>query len=670
MTSRQDNLRSDDDKIVDVLNETLSDIEVVSDISDGLEESDHDTNSELYGDDTDEDPDYIPTPEQLSDTDNELRQEPATTCAETDNNSHPRQEPVIEGAETRVAPGCIVGRRNKDMIKKKLPGFKWSVDPPPMSRTRAHNIVTKLPGIVGPARVNKPDNPLDSWRLFIDSTMIDEILEWTNEKITELASNYGKKTLDCHHVDHVDKAELEAFFGLLYLAGVFKSNHEDVSSLFATDGTGRDIFRCTMSKNRFLFLLSALRFDCISTRDERKKSDELAAISEVFNRFVANSQMNYSCGQYTTVDEMLVGFRGRFKYRVYMKSKPAKYGVKIFILTDARTSYFVNGSIYCATQYRNPKKLLKPTLEVMNLVQPIVKSNRNVTGDNYFSSVELVDELKENGLTYVGTLRKNKLEIPESFLPDKHRPAFSSKFAFTADKTLVSYVPKPNQAVVLISSMHHDNNILENREDLKPEIIDFYNTTKIGVDVLDQKCAHYSVGRRTQRWPMVVWYALMDIAGVNSNIVYQAANPNSKSSRRNFLVSLGRSLTENQLKKRIQNASLLRELKMTIRRICAMEEEPPAANQEAPRPKRQRCYLCPRNRDQKHSNFCVRCFKGVCKQLSKQDIVCDSCKDQERYLQENYFKIKKNSKSIFTFIVSPNMILQAVFFFAGGKISP
>lgn len=273
-----------------------------------------------------------------------------------------------------------------------------------MSRTRAHNIVTKLPGIVGPARVQKPDNPLDSWRLLIDDIMVNEILEWTNEKIAELASKYGKTTLDCHHVGHVDKAELEAFFGLLYLAGV--SNHEEVSSLFANDGTGRDIFRSTMSKNRFLFLLTALRFDCLSTRDERKVNDNLAAISDIFNRFSVHSQKNYSCGQYTTVDEMLVAFRGKFRNRVYMKSKPAKYGVKIFILTDARTSYFMNGSIYCATQYTNPKNLLKPTLEVMNLVQPIVNTHRNVTADNYFSSVELVDELNKSGLSYVGTLRK------------------------------------------------------------------------------------------------------------------------------------------------------------------------------------------------------------------------------------------------------------------------
>lgn len=43
---------------------------------------------------------------------------------------------------------------------------------------------------------------------------------------------------------------------------------------------------------------------------------------------------------------------------------------------------------------------------------------------------------------------------------------------FTADKTLVSYVPKKNKAVLLVSSMHHTK--CSNSESGKPEIIEYY----------------------------------------------------------------------------------------------------------------------------------------------------------------------------------------------------
>ena len=74
-------------------------------------------------------------------------------------------------------------------------------------------------------------------------------------------------------------------------------------------------------------------------------------------------------------------------------------------------------------------------------------------------------------------MRKNKKEIPNNFLPERKKNVFSSIFGFNKKKTLVSYVPKVNKAVILLSTEHHDKKITEN--DCKPEIIIFYNKTKV-----------------------------------------------------------------------------------------------------------------------------------------------------------------------------------------------
>ncbi|KAJ8879889.1 hypothetical protein PR048_020509 [Dryococelus australis] len=76
-----------------------------------------------------------------------------------------------------------------------------------------------------------------------------------------------------------------------------------------TNGTGRDIFRATMSLRRIIFLLYALRFDDVTTLEERRAIDCLAPISELFNELLVNCQSNYCCGEYPTVDEILVSFR-------------------------------------------------------------------------------------------------------------------------------------------------------------------------------------------------------------------------------------------------------------------------------------------------------------------------------------------------------------------------
>ena len=64
--------------------------------------------------------------------------------------------------------------------------------------------------------------------------------------------------------------------------------------------------------------------------------------------------------------------------------------------------------------------------------------------DNFFTSIKLAKILYENRLGLIGTLRSNKNEVPQLFLPSKENLIFSSLFAFDQFMTLVSYFPKVN----------------------------------------------------------------------------------------------------------------------------------------------------------------------------------------------------------------------------------
>lgn len=508
---------------------------------------------------------------------------------------------------------------------------KWAKTPPASSRTRVTNIVSHIPGLSGPCRTNKPTTPLQALSFFLDEYIINEVIARTNEKITELQATYGDQALSCQFINHVDEVEMRAFLGLLYLAGVFKSSHEDINSLFATDGTGRDIFRATMTLKRFSFLLTALRFDNPATRRQRiEDGDKLAAISNLFDRFIGNCKINYSCGEYVTVDEMLVGFRGKCRFRMFIKSKPVKYGLKILCLCDARTHYLINAFVYTGKDENraNPKKLSIPTQTVLTLIEPIANSNRNITGDNWFTSLELVEELQRQNLTYVGTIRRNKRELPKEFLASKQREPLSSLFGFTKDITIVSYFPKRNRSVCMMSTMHHNNMVEEGAKKL-PDIISFYNLTKVGVDVLDQICANYKVGRRTRRWPLTLWCRMMDISAANAGIIYNAANPNNEMVRSRFLIDLGREMINEHLVRRSQMKNIPRELKVTIRRISNIPDEAPRSidNPQRRQPKRARCFLCPYS-DNKHPIVCDECSRHICKDHCKTSNMCTNCSEQ------------------------------------------
>jgi hypothetical protein len=426
--------------------------------------------------------------------------------------------------EDQALPEFLFGRLKKGEFG---PAYMWTTKEPNRNvRTPARNILRgKLPGLLQPAKAlgNNPSKK-DVWTLLFDSGMVDKIVASTNQKLESVRHVLSDATKMSSNYKNTDKLEINAYIGLQLLASILKNSREDMTSLFSKDVTNRPYFNATMSVKRYEILTSCLRFDDKDTRDERKREDKSCHISEIFTQFISNSQNNYSPTEYVTVDEMLVPFRGRCSFKVYMPNKPHKYGIKVQCLCDAKSSYLYNAYIYtgkdCDGIGLSAKELMlpKPTQTVLRLSAPILNTNRNITCDNFFTSIDTVDVLNSNGLTVVGTMRQNKSIIPKELLSNRDRRVGSSVHCFSNKMTLVSYVPKKNKAVVLISSMHNTSELHPTTR--KPEIICFYNKTKCGVDLMDMKCATFSSNRRTRRWPHAMFYRILNICGVNSYILY------------------------------------------------------------------------------------------------------------------------------------------------------
>jgi len=142
-----------------------------------------------------------------------------------------------------------------------------------------------------------------------------------------------------------------------------------------------------------------------------------------------------------------------------------------------------------------------------------------------YTDVTLAEELESDyGLTIVGTVMQCRKHLPRELLDISHREPMSSLFAYSSPVTMVSYVPKGKKKknVLLLSTMHPDGIVMEERMDKKPEIILFYNDTKAGVDTVDQMCRTFTIKTATRRWPTVIFFNLLDIAGriiVHSSIL-------------------------------------------------------------------------------------------------------------------------------------------------------
>lgn len=268
----------------------------------------------------------------------------------------------------------------------------------------------------------------------------------------------------------------------------------------------------------------------------------------------------------------------------------------------------------------------KPSDIVKRLTEPLYNTGRNITADNWFTDIQLVDFLQIKKLSYVGTVKKNKWELPFDFVATKSRREKTSLFGFQKNSTIVSYVPKKGKNVILISSMHFEDSIDEaTGEDLKPEIITYYNQTKSGVDLVDQMCATFNVQRNTRRWPLVVFFSMLNISGINSQVVL-AGNGIAIEKRRTFLKQLSKDLVDEHLNRRAtKNRGIPFNLKQKLQKLKPtqdLQEEGHSATTSSN--KRKTCGICVEIKKRRYSKyFCKSCAKFLC--LEHAIIVCDNC---------------------------------------------
>ena len=165
------------------------------------------------------------------------------------------------------------------------------------------------------------------------------------------------------------------------------------------------------------------------------------------------------------------------------------------------------------------------------------------------------------------------------------RPTHNGHWSVTASQK--------NKAVILLSTMHHKISIDEEDHKKRPENIKFFNKMKIGVDLVDQMVGTKTCRRQTRRWPLKLFFNLLDAAALNAYTVYRQVHPEQQStggSRRRFLTYLADSLILPHVKARQKISQLQKSTKEAVMR-CGLS----FSNTSPPENillKRKRCCVC------------------------------------------------------------------------------
>ena len=119
-------------------------------------------------------------------------------------------------------------------------------------------------------------------------------------------------------------------------------------------------------------------------------------------------------GKNISVDEGMIGFKGRLSFRQYMPAKPTKYGIKVWMAADASNGFVINHEVYLGKQRGRVLANGLGYSVVMELMNPFLNKNHHVNFDNFFSSPKLLEDLQNEGIYACSTVRAGRVGLPPS----------------------------------------------------------------------------------------------------------------------------------------------------------------------------------------------------------------------------------------------------------------
>lgn len=387
--------------------------------------------------------------------------------------------------------------------------------------TLSNNIDLKFD--VSRAGPKQPIENLDVFQTF-------QIL-WSEEiwnLILEKTNDYGRQLFQLNRpkkryqrfktFKEISLDELKKFFGLCLLAAQVKCR--EIRHMFSYDPLYyHPIFPAIMSGRRFEQILRCL--NCAN--NEEQGENRLYKVSALVNLVIRNSQNAFYPQEALSLDESLLMFRGRLKFRVYIKNKKSRYGIKFYELCSS-DGYVLNIEIYKGKHNDDDVRTTSKINDlVKRLMEPYLNRGHHLYMDNYYNSVGLSEELLETYKTHTtGTLRSNKRNNPKHIVSKKLKRGehiwsrkgnvFVSKWKDKRDVLAITTGHQPKQIEI-------QNKFGQTRK--KPAEIAAYNNNMSGVDRADQMISYYSCPRKTIRWPKKVVFHLLDISMWNAYYLFK-----------------------------------------------------------------------------------------------------------------------------------------------------
>eukprot|EP00106_Octopus_bimaculoides_P003298 XP_014770740.1 PREDICTED: piggyBac transposable element-derived protein 4-like [Octopus bimaculoides] len=199
----------------------------------------------------------------------------------------------------------------------------------------------------GPQHNLLPDaQPLDSLFLLLPESFFENVMEETN--------NYAQCIISIHGRNDplwqpTYTAELRVFFTINIMLGVKQLPR--LGNYWSPDiRYGDPYISSIMSKTRYSEISQYLHL--IDSANASSKNDPnydpLHKVRPVMDLLLNSYKTVYLPGKNLSVDEAMIGYKGRVHFQQYMPAKPTKWGIKV---CESGTGYCVNFDVYTGKKY-------------------------------------------------------------------------------------------------------------------------------------------------------------------------------------------------------------------------------------------------------------------------------------------------------------------------------
>ena len=203
--------------------------------------------------------------------------------------------------------------------------------------------------------------------------------------------------------------EFETFLGLLLYMSLVPIRGR-VSKYWSRKALYHGLWaRRFMIRDRFLQIMCFLKVSDIN--QDNTNNDKLYKVRYLLEYIRNQCKTFFQPYRNVSIDERMVKNKGRYGFRQYIRDKPTKWGMKLWILADSITGYTCNFDVYLGRNTEMSGFGLAYDV-VIKLVNSICDQGYRLFCDNFYTGVQLFKDLISKGIRACGTIIPNRKGYP------------------------------------------------------------------------------------------------------------------------------------------------------------------------------------------------------------------------------------------------------------------